>query len=109
MGGEGGGEAIGVRELVSRFEFGCAAREFDVGGDQNDGKLSDLDEHLVGEPRALITPNGIVDFAPVDDAHEEFALAVEGEAEKFVDFGGARPVVKECQESTGVKNYTFHC
>ena len=108
MGGEGGGKAIGVRKLVIRLEFGGAPRESDVSRGQGDRKLSDPDEHLLGEPRALISPNGIVDFAPVDHAHEEFALAVYGEAEQFVDFGSARAVVKKGQQSAGVHNNAFH-
>ena len=106
--GEGGGEAIGVGEFLLGFEFCGAAGEFDVGGDYGDGKLGDLREDLAGDTRALIAPNGIVDFAPVDDAHEKFALAIRGEADELLDLGRARAVVKKCQKGAGVKNNALH-
>jgi len=76
--GEGGGETVDVGEIEVGFEFGSLARELDIGWDQMNRQLGNLRENVPGESRALIAPDGIVHLAPIDDAHEEFALAIEG-------------------------------
>src|SRR5215467_6985007 len=63
---------------------------------------------MVRVARTLIAPNGIIDFAPVDHAHEEFTLPGGGEAEKFLDFFGTRPGEIQRQQGAGVENDAFH-
>ena len=76
--GEGGGETVDVGEIEVGFEFGSVARQLDISGDQMDRQLGNLRENMPGESRALVAPDRIVHLAPIDDAHEEFALAIEG-------------------------------
>ena len=90
--GEGGSEAVDVGEIEIGFEFGSEARELNISRDQMDRQLRDLHENLPGETRALVTPDGIVDLAPIDDAHEEFTLAVDGELDELLDLFGAGTV-----------------
>jgi hypothetical protein len=43
-----------------------------------DRRLGNLRENMPGETRALVAPDRIVHLAPIDDAHEEIALAIDG-------------------------------
>ncbi len=106
--GEGGGEAVDVGEIVVGFEFGSVARELDIRWDQVDRQLGNLRENMVGESGALVAPDGIVHLAPIDDAHEEFALAVEGELNELLDLFGAGTVFEEGHEGAGIENDTPH-
>jgi hypothetical protein len=76
--GEGGGEAVDVGEIVVGFEFGGVARKLNIRWDQVDRQLGNLRENMVGESGALVAPDGLVHLAPIDDAHEKFALAIDG-------------------------------
>src|SRR5467141_4097546 len=102
--GESGGETVDVREIEVGFEFGSVARELDIGWDQMNGQLGNLRENLPGESRALIAPDGIVQLAPIDDAHEEFALAINGKLNELLDLFGAGTVSGKGHDSAGVEN-----
>ena len=106
--GEGGGEAIGVGELMLGFEFGGEAGEFVIGVHKLDGKLGDVGEDFERDAGPFGAPNGIVDFAPVDDADEEFALAINGKLNQFLDLFGAGAIFKEGHERAGVENDALH-
>ena len=106
--GEGGGEAVDVGEIEVGFEFGSLARELDIRWDQMDRQLGNLFENLPGDSRALVAPDRTVHLAPIDDAHEEFALAVEGELNELLDLFGAGTVFEEGHEGAGIENDTPH-
>ena len=108
MGGEGGGEAVDVGEIEIGFEFGGVARELDIRCDQMDRQLGNLFENMLGDSRALVAPDRIVHLAPIDDAHEEFALAINGELNELLDLFGAGTVSRKGHEGAGVEHYTFH-
>jgi hypothetical protein len=61
--GEGGGEAVEVREFVVRAKFGGGAGEDEVGGDEGDGKLGDVFEDFAGEAGSFGAPDGVIDLA----------------------------------------------
>ena len=69
VGGESGGEAVDVGELVIGAEFGSYAGQVEIGSDDFDGKLCNVFEDFAGDAGAVGAPSGIVDFAPVDDGH----------------------------------------
>ena len=106
--GEGGGEGVDVGEIEIGFEFGSVARELGIRWDQMDRQLGNLREQLAGESRALVAPDRIVHLAPIDDAHEEFALASDGELNELLDLFGAGTVSRKGHEGAGVENDTFH-
>jgi len=106
--GEGGGEAVDVWEIEIGFEFGSVARELDIRWDQMDRQMGYLRENLPGESRALVAPHRIVHLAPIDDAHEEFALAIDGELNELLDLFGAGTVSGKGHDGAGVENDTFH-
>jgi hypothetical protein len=106
--GEGGGEAVDVGEIEVGFEFGSVAREFDVGGDQMDRELGKLLEKMAGESRALVAPHRIVRLAPIDDAHEKFALAVDGKLQELFDLFSAGTVHRKGHDGAGVENDALH-
>ncbi len=106
--GEGGGETVDVGEIEVGFEFGGVAREFNIRWDQMDRQLGHLREKLPGESRALVPPDGIVHLAPIDDAHEEFALAIDGELNELLDLFGAGTVSRKGHDGAGVENDTLH-
>jgi hypothetical protein len=106
--GEGGGEAVDVWEIEIGFEFSSVARELDIGRDQMDRQLGNLRENMPGESRALVAPDRIVHLAPIDDAHEEFALPINGELNELLDRFGARTVSRKCHDGAGVEDDTLH-
>jgi len=106
--GEGGGETVNVGEVEVGFEFGGVARELDISRDQMDRQLGNLHEKMSGESRALVAPDGIVHLAPIDDAHEEFALAIDGKLKELLDLFGAGPVGRKGHDGAGVEHDTFH-
>jgi len=108
MGGEGGGEAVDVGEIEIGFEFGGVACEVDIRWDQMDRQLGNLRENMPGDSRALVAPDRIIDLAPIDDAHEEFALAIDGELDELLDLFGAGTVSRKGHEGASVEHYTFH-
>src|SRR5713226_1781432 len=73
-----------------------------------DRQLGNLGENVPGESRALVAPDRIVHLAPIDDAHEEFALAIEGKLNELLDLFGAGTVRRKGHDGTGVENDTFH-
>ena len=106
--GEGGGEAVHVGEMEGGFEFGGEAREFDIGGYQLDRQLRNLRKKMASDSGALVAPDGIVDFAPIHNAHKEFALAIDGELKEMLDLFSARTVGRKGHEGAGVENDAFH-
>ncbi len=106
--GEGGGETVDVGEIEIGFEFGSVARELDIRWDQMDRQLGNLRENMPGDSRALVAPDRIVHLAPIDDAHEEFALAIDGELNELFDLFGAGAVSRKGHEGASVEHYTFH-
>ena len=106
--GEGGGEAVDIGEIEVGFEFGSVARELDIRWDEMDRQLGNLREKMPGESRSLVAPDGIVHLAPIDDAHEELTLAIEGELNELFDFFGAGTVSRKSNDGAGVKNDAFH-
>jgi hypothetical protein len=107
-GGEGGGEAVDVWEIEVGFEFGSVARELDISWDQMDRQLGNLRENMPGESRASVAPDRIVHLAPIDDAHEEFALAIDGELNELLDLFGTGPVSRKRHDGASVENDRFH-
>jgi len=95
VGGEGGGEAVGVGELAIGAEFGGGAREVEVGFDEFDGELGNVFDNFAGGAGAMGPLGGIVDFAPVDDGHEEVELAGYGLLKEGFDFAGTGAVFEE--------------
>src|SRR5207249_7419964 len=65
-------------------------------------------ENMPGESRALVAPDGIVHLAPIDDAHEEFALAIDSKLKELLDLFGARTVSRKGHDGAGVEHCTFH-
>ena len=108
LGGESGGETVDVGEIEAGFEFGGVARELDIRWDQMDGQLGHLRKKMPGESRALVTPDRIVHLAPINDAHEEFALAIDGELNELLDLFSAGTVSRKGHEGASVENDTFH-
>src|ERR1700682_697124 len=108
LGGEGGGETVDVGEIEIGFEFGRAARELGLRWDQMDRQLGHLREKMPGNSRALVAPDRIVRLAPIDDAHEEFALAIDGELNELLDLFGAGTVSRKGHEGASVEDDTFH-
>ena len=108
MEGEGGGEAVGVGEVVVGLKFGGDAREFQIGGNKGNGELSDSRDEVPRKPRALIAPDGVIEFAPVDDGHEEVAFAVGSKLQEALDFVGAGPIEKVRQQGAGIENHALH-
>lgn len=106
--GHGGGEGVDVGEFVIGAEFGGDAGEAGVGGNQFDGELGSVFEDFAGDAGAVGAPGGVVDFAPVDDGHEEAAFAGDCLVEESFDFGGTGAVFEEGHEGAGVENDAFH-
>jgi len=106
--GEGGGEGGDVGEIEIGFEFGSVARELGIRWDQMDRQLGNLREQLPGESRALVRANRIVHLAPIDDAHEEFALASDGELNELLDLFAPGRLAEKVMKGAGVENDTFH-
>src|SRR5712692_4240445 len=73
-----------------------------------DRQLGNLRENMPGESRALVPPDGIVHLAPIDDAHEEFALAIDGELNELLDFFGSGTVSRKRHDGAGVENDALH-
>jgi hypothetical protein len=73
-----------------------------------DRQFGHLSENVPGESGALVAPNGIVDLAPINDAHEEFALAIDGELKELLDLFGAGAVDRKGYDGAGVENDAFH-
>jgi len=76
-------------------EFGGGAGEVEVGGDEGDGELGDVVENFAGDAGSFGAPDGVVNLAPVEDGHEELALAGDCEMNEFFDFIGAGAVLEE--------------
>ncbi len=106
--GEGGGETVDVGEIEVGFEFGSVARELDIRWDQMDWQLGKLRENVPCESRALVPPDRIVQLAPIDDGHKEFALAIDGELNELLDLVGAGTVSRKGHDGAGIEHYTFH-
>jgi len=102
VGGECGGEAVGVGEFVIGAEFGGEAGEVEIGGDELDGELADVLNDFAGDAGAVGAPGGVIDFAPIHDGHEQVAFAGDGEMNEVFDFVRARTVFKEGHEGAGV-------
>ena len=108
MGGEGGGEGVGIGELVIGAEFGREAGQVEVGVDDFDGELCKVFGDFAGDAGAMGAPGGVVDFAPVDDGHEQLAFASDAEMDDFLDFVRAGTVFEEGHEGAGVEDDSFH-
>jgi len=108
IGGQGGGEAVGVGEFMAAMELGCEFGEFVAGVDQFDGQLRDVGGDLAGHAGPFGAPDGIIDLAPVDYAHQELAFAFGGVRDELFDFGGAGTAVEESHEGAGVQDDAFH-
>jgi hypothetical protein len=67
--GQGRGKAVGVWELVLRFEFGGKARLFEVSRYDAYWQLGDLFDNVLGHTGAAGAPDGVVDFTPINNAH----------------------------------------
>jgi hypothetical protein len=102
VGGEGGGEAVGVGEFVVGAEFGGGAGQVESGVDEFDGELAYIFEDFAGDAGAVGATRGGVDFAPVDYGHEELAFAGNAEMEEFLDLAGAGANFEEGDERAGV-------
>ena len=107
-GREGGGKTVDVGEVEIGFEFGGVARELGVRRDQMDRQLGNLREKIARESRTLVAPHGIVHLAPIDRAHEEFALAIESELDELLDLFGAGSVRRKRNDGAGIQNDALH-
>ena len=106
-GGQGGGEAAEVGEFVMGVEFGGLLGEAVGGGNEVDGELGDFGDYFLGGSGALGAVDGIVDFAPVNYAHQEFGLALGGAGDQGFDGLGAGAVFEEVHQGAGVEDYAL--
>ncbi len=95
MGGQGGGEAVGIGEFVVGAEFGGGAGQVEVGVDDFDGELTHVFDDFARNAGAVGAPCGIVDFAPVDYRHEQLPFACNAEMDEFLDLLRAGAVSKK--------------
>ena len=103
-GGESGGEAVGIGEIVAGVEFGGEFGEDVGGGDQIDGELRNFGDDILCGGFALGAPDGVVDLAPVHHTHEEFAGAAGGAFEHLLHLVGAGPIEKKRNYGAGVEH-----
>src|SRR5437667_3613614 len=73
-----------------------------------DGQLGKLREKMPGDARTLVAPHRIIHLTPVDDAHEQFALASDGKLNQLLDFFCAGTVSRKSHDGAGVENDTLH-
>ncbi len=83
--GEGGGEAIGVGQVVLRLETGGQLAEFHVNADNLNGKLGDLMQLGVGGFFPARAPDRVVKLAPVDYRHRERVFGLRRLRQQFLD------------------------
>jgi hypothetical protein len=89
-------------------EFGGEAGQVEIGGDEFDGELCNIFDDFAGDAGAMGAPSGIVDFAPVDNGHQQVASAGDGEMDEVLNFVRAGTIFEEGHESARVENDPFH-
>src|SRR5437763_15068665 len=89
-------------------ELGGELGESVVGADQLDGQLGDFGEDFAGHAGTFSAPDGVVDFAPVHNAHEQRGFTFRSTGDEVLDFGGDAPVLNEVHEGAGVEDDAFH-
>src|SRR5258706_4752369 len=62
----------------------------------------------MGHAGAFGAPDGVVDFAPIYDAHQQVAFAVGGASKEILDLDGARAILKEGHYGAGVEHYSLY-
>src|SRR6266571_2561446 len=70
MGSEGGGKAIGIRQLVLRPQFGGAASQFEIGVHDFQRELCDVFQDFPRDAGPLGAPRGVNHFAPIQEGHQ---------------------------------------
>src|SRR5258708_25427517 len=75
---------------------------------RSDGQLGDFGEDFMGHAGAFGAADGVVDFAPIYDAHQQVAFAVGGASKEILDLDGTRAILKEGHYGAGVEHYSLH-
>lgn len=107
IGGEGGGEAVGVRELVVGVQLRGEFGEFVASVHEIDGQLSDFGKGFARHAGTFGAPHGIVDFAPIRHAHQQLAFALGSAGKEIFDLGRARAILEKGHDRTSVENDSF--